>query len=82
MLCMPGFSNPSAPRVGYMSPVPQYPLYSACFAELGAEMVRINNFIMHSGIVCTVCVHMCMCVCMYVYNFVCDFVCIYMFTYV
>ena len=38
-LCVPGSTNLSAPKVGFMSPVPQYPLYSACVAELGAEMV-------------------------------------------
>lgn len=38
-LCIPGSTNPSAPKVGYMSPIPQYPLYSACFAELGVEMI-------------------------------------------
>lgn len=29
-------------KLGVMIPIPQYPLYTACIAELGAEPVRMG----------------------------------------
>ena len=44
VLCFQSFLMLCAsPKVGYISPVPQYPLFTACFDELGVEMVATCN---------------------------------------